>query len=92
MNNPLDNVRVAAPCHENWNDMSGDDRARHCASCNHTVYNLSAMTEDEAIALLESRGQNRLCIRLHRRLDGTVITSDGSAMDSTTVIPIPPRA
>jgi hypothetical protein len=76
MDKLLSKIRIASPCHENWNDMTGDERSRHCAQCNKFVYNLSEMTEDEAIALLESRGQQETCVRLYRRLDGTVITRD----------------
>ena len=76
MDSLLSKIRIASPCHENWNDMTGDERSRHCAQCNKSVYNLSEMTEDEAIALLESRGQKETCVRIYRRLDGTVITSD----------------
>ena len=39
----LDNIRVAAPCNADWNDMTGDDRVRHCGSCSKKVYNLSDM-------------------------------------------------
>ena len=44
----LDRIDVRVPCAEDWNAMTGDDRARHCGRCKLTVYNLSAMTHDEA--------------------------------------------
>ena len=43
------------------------------ASCN--VYNLSDMTEEEALKLVEER-EGRLCVRFYQREDGTVLTSD----------------
>jgi hypothetical protein len=55
--------------------MSGDDRARFCADCKLHVYNLSAMSREEALDLI-SRTEGRLCIRLYRRPDGTVLTRD----------------
>ena len=76
MKSPLDAIKIASPCHENWNKMSGDEQSRHCSQCQMFVYNLSEMTEGEAIALLESRGTKRTCIRMHRRSDGTMITKD----------------
>lgn len=72
---PLDDIRIASPCHERWDDMSGDDRARFCASCAKTVYDLSTMTRDEAERLLSER-EGSLCVRLWQRDDGTVLTAD----------------
>jgi hypothetical protein len=71
----LDNIRVAAPCSADWNQMTGDDRARLCGDCNLTVYNLSGMTRDEAEALLQSR-VGRLCVRYYQRADGTILLKD----------------
>ena len=71
----LDQVRVASPCNASWAEMSGDDKSRYCGKCEKNVYNLSAMTREEAeLVMLEKEGD--LCIRLYRRTDGTVITAD----------------
>ena len=72
---PLRNLHVASPCTADWDAMRGDDRARHCAECSLTVYNISAMTRVEAERLILER-QGRLCIRMYQRADGTVITKD----------------
>lgn len=71
----LDAVRIAAPCPASWADMTGDDRVRQCALCNQAVYNLSDMTRAEAEDLIRGRA-GRLCVRLYRRADGTVMTRD----------------
>ena len=71
----LNDIRIASPCHEAWDRMTGDDRARHCGSCDKTVYNLSAMTADQAAELFLAR-EGRVCVRLYRRHDGTVLTAD----------------
>jgi len=71
----LDNVRVASPCSEQWANMVGDDRVRVCAKCTTKVYNLSAMTREEAEALIVARAGN-LCARYYQRADGTILTSD----------------
>jgi hypothetical protein len=71
----LDHIRVAAPCSESWDAMTGDDRARTCARCQHQVFDLSQMTRDEAEALIHSR-TGRLCVRYFRRADGTILTAD----------------
>jgi hypothetical protein len=71
----LDAVRIAAPCPASWADMTGGDRVRHCALCDQAVYNLSDMTRAEAEALVRGPA-GRLCARLYRRADGTVMTRD----------------
>lgn len=71
----LDNLRVATPCPTTWERMQGDDKVRHCELCNLNVYNIAALTRREAVNLITST-EGRLCARLYRRADGTVITKD----------------
>ncbi len=71
----LAEVGVASPCSARWADMAGDDRVRFCDHCGKNVFDLSAMTEDEAKALLAANGE-RPCVRFHRRADGTILTAD----------------
>ena len=75
MTNPLDKIKIASPCAANWDEMLGDERKRHCSECKLNVYNLSEMTAREAENLLIN-SENRVCLRVYRRKDGTVITSD----------------
>jgi hypothetical protein len=72
----LAQVRVASPCTARWDQMRGDEHARHCGQCDKTVYDLSSLTAAQAEALLRSKGDDGLCVRFYRRRDGTVITSD----------------
>lgn len=74
-NNPLAGVHVAAPCQADWNQMMGDERVRFCGACNLNVYNLSAMTRDQAETLI-ARTEGRLCVKFYRRRDGSIITQD----------------
>jgi hypothetical protein len=71
----LERVRIATPCRERWEDMVGDDVVRHCARCRKDVYDLASMTTAEAEALLARDGETP-CVRLRRRRDGRVVTSD----------------
>jgi hypothetical protein len=71
----LDCVTVATPCTADWGRMRGDEQVRFCGQCRKHVYNLSAMTADEALGLIEQKEGN-LCARLYRRGDGTVVTAD----------------
>lgn len=78
----LDRIQIASPCHERWEDMTGDERTRHCASCRLDVHNIAGMSERDAEALLRSAFSDdgspveRLCARVFRRADGTILTAD----------------
>lgn len=74
-NNMLGKLRVAAPCSANWEKMVGDDRMRYCTECKLNVYNFSEMTASE-IQQLVTNNEGRLCGRLYRRSDGTILTRD----------------
>lgn len=75
LDSPLDNVRVAAPCPADWNEMVGDERIRFCGQCQLNVYNLSAMTRREAESLLIEK-EGKLCVSFFRRADGTIINEN----------------
>ncbi len=72
---PIANLRIAEPCKASWDGMAGDERVRHCTLCSLNVYNFAEMTRDEVRDLL-MRSEGRVCARLYRRADGTVITRD----------------
>ncbi len=74
-NRPLEALRVASPCQADWGAMVGDERVRFCGQCQKNVYNLSAMARAEAEALLQ-RAEGKLCVRMYKRADGTLITGD----------------
>ena len=71
----IDRVRIATPCSISWEQMTGDNRVRFCDHCQLNVYNLSALSRVEAEKLIAST-EGRLCARLFRRVDGTVLTED----------------
>jgi len=70
----MERLTIATPCDMCWEDMRGDSRVRHCGACRLSVYNAREMTTRELEALLQSGG--RVCARLYRRPDGTVVTGD----------------
>jgi hypothetical protein len=72
---PLNNLKVASPCSQDWEAMIGSDRKRFCGECQLNVYNLSGMTRGEAENLLLN-SEGRLCVRFYKRADGTVLTKD----------------
>ena len=55
--------------------MTGDDRARFCSLCSLQVYNIAELTRKQAAALI-SASEGRICGRLYRRSDGTIVTKD----------------
>jgi hypothetical protein len=71
----LDNLRIAAPCKADWNEMVGDDRVRYCGQCEKNVYNLSTLPRADAEAFLVER-EGTVCVRMYKRSDGTVLTAD----------------
>ena len=75
MSSRLDRIRIASPCPITWEQMVGDDSVRFCNHCRLNVYNLSELSKADAEALLAST-EGRLCARLYRRSDGTVLTKD----------------
>jgi hypothetical protein len=72
---PLDNIKIASPCSQDWDSMVGTDRMRFCGDCKLNVYNLSGMTRPEAESLLMN-AEGRLCVRFFKRADGTILTDD----------------
>jgi hypothetical protein len=74
---PLKNLKVAAPCPADWDEMYAfeGERVRYCSGCRLNVYNLSAMSRGEAEALI-ARAEGRLCVRFYRRADGSVLTQN----------------
>jgi len=71
----LDNLTIASPSTVDWHEMQGDNQVRFCGQCQLNVYNLSGMTRQDAETLVSSQ-EGRLCIRMYKRHDGTVITQD----------------
>jgi hypothetical protein len=71
----LDRIAVASPCPVAWDDMAGNDRARFCNQCGLNVYNISAMTKQEAESFI-ANAEGRICAKFYRRADGTILTRD----------------
>lgn len=71
----LETLRIAEPCHADWEAMDGDRRSRHCASCDLRVTDLSQLTRAEAEALLATRTPGgRVCVRYTLDAAGRVVT------------------
>jgi hypothetical protein len=77
----IDQVEISSPCTVSWDEMraaggaNGDARVRFCRQCRQNVYNVEAMSRVEAHRLITAR-EGRVCVRILRRPDGTVVTAD----------------
>jgi hypothetical protein len=71
----VNKLEIASPCSASWDDMVGDERTRHCADCRKNVFNITEMSAAE-VKQLVFEAEGRVCVRLYRRTDGTVLTSD----------------
>ncbi len=71
----VDEIEIASPCSVPWEGMRGDDRVRFCGQCRQNVYNVRELSRAEARRLIANREQ-RVCVRIFRRDDGTVVTAD----------------
>lgn len=65
-------VHIENPCHESWDAMSGSAERRFCGVCQTHVHNLSAMSMDDAAALLRASEGRPLCVRYHAEPDGSL--------------------
>lgn len=74
-----DEWRVASPCRESWEEMSGDEEVRFCSHCRLSVHNLTRLTRTQAASLV-ARSQGRLCVRYEQRpSDERIIFRDEAA-------------
>ncbi len=74
----IDQIEIRSPCTVSWDEMrlaGGDGRVRFCGQCRQNVYNVEAMSRGEARRLIAAR-EGRVCVRILRRPDGTVVTAD----------------
>jgi hypothetical protein len=64
---------IAKPCPESFETMRGNERVRHCDKCDKSVFDLSAGTEREAEAILESADKSgRICVRYAANSGGQI--------------------
>jgi hypothetical protein len=77
----IDQIEISSPCTVSWDEMRAaggaakDERVRFCGQCRQNVYNVEAMSRVEARRLIAAR-EGRVCVRVLRRPDGTVVTAD----------------
>lgn len=77
-------VTLPAPCDESWDAMAPRGRNRLCTACDTVVHDLSAMTVDEADALLDSG--EPICVRASIGRDGTIRTATPAGRSSRRMV------
>ncbi len=71
-----DDLHIHEPCHEDWDQMTGDAQHRHCEHCVKDVHHLSKMTRDEAEGFLENNHGQKICVRYECDDDGSLLFKD----------------
>lgn len=65
---------LETPCAQRWEQLDGESaQQRHCASCQKTVHNLSALSAQQAQALLAEHAARGLCVVYVHDLHGHVM-------------------
>ncbi|MBA2379377.1 MAG: ankyrin repeat domain-containing protein, partial [Blastocatellia bacterium] len=55
-------LKIAKPCSEKWNEMSGNESVRFCSHCSKHIADLSTATRKDALRLVK-RSQSNICVR-----------------------------
>jgi len=55
------NIDIPKPCHEDWNKMTPDEKGRHCAVCEKTVFDFTSKTDEQIVSIFEKN--KNLCGR-----------------------------
>ncbi|MBN8822141.1 MULTISPECIES: hypothetical protein [unclassified Spirosoma] len=56
-------IHIPNPCHERWEEMQPTEQGRFCASCQKTVIDYSALSDQELVKLLRN-ASGQICGRL----------------------------
>jgi len=68
--------KLSYVCPIPWADLRGDERARFCEKCGHTITNLSELSEEARVAFLAKSGDERRCVTYYQRLSGEFVTPE----------------
>jgi hypothetical protein len=79
----IDSMKIGSPCTESWEAMTGDNKKRHCETCNHSVEFISELTKSEADRLIGLKDGKRLCVRYQVNSFGEIIFKAESSLVSS---------
>lgn len=56
-------ISIRKPCHENWNEMSPNEKGRLCDKCCKVVVDFTKKTTSQIVEFLEARSSEKVCGR-----------------------------
>jgi len=56
-------LEIPEPCHENWQDMTPQEKGRFCDKCCKVVVDFTNMATDKVIQFISERSSDRICGR-----------------------------
>ena len=57
---------IPKPCHQNWDEMTPDEKGRHCQACNKTVVDFTKMTDDQVLNYFSQHQSQKICGKVHK--------------------------
>src|SRR5882757_5385190 len=57
-------LKIASPCHENWQSMTPVEQGRHCGSCAKNVVDFTIMSDREIIDYISLHANGDTCGRV----------------------------
>lgn len=58
-------LTIPEPCHENWANMSPNDKGRFCGSCQKTVIDFTTMSDTQLVAFFKKKKSGNVCGRFY---------------------------
>lgn len=68
-------IKIAEPCHENWDKMLEEEKGRFCLSCQKAVVDFSRMTNEDIINYFEQNAGKKVCGRISKHQHNTPISN-----------------
>ena len=67
MMNAIQNTKITIPkpCHENWNQMTPNEKGAFCQKCCKTVVDFTSKSTEEIITTLTAKKQEKVCGRFN---------------------------
>jgi hypothetical protein len=56
-------IQIPRPCHENWNNMTPDQKGRFCGSCQKVVVDFTVMSDKELLDYISNLAGKHICGR-----------------------------
>ena len=54
-------IIIPNPCNANWDEMTPNDKGKHCGSCNKTVVDFTTMNDEQIKDYLNSSKMQKVC-------------------------------